>query len=70
MIDELVKENGHLRAVVDTANQTLSKKVQDIGMNVAEIINESKRDDGSEPNLQITSEIVNRTEKLLDQINA
>lgn len=69
MIDELVKENGHLHTVVNTANQILSEKVQEMGMNVAEIINESERNDRLDSNLlgPITSTIV--TEEL-DQIDA
>lgn len=69
MIDELVKENGHLHTVVNTANQSLSKKVQEMGMNVADIISESERNDRLEPNLldSITSTIVTEN---LDQINA
>lgn len=64
-----MKENGHLHTVINSANQTLSKKVHEMGMNVAEIINESERNDRLEPNLlgSITSAIV--TEKLSDQMN-
>ncbi|XP_012536448.1 uncharacterized protein LOC105836745 [Monomorium pharaonis] len=67
MIDELVKENGHLHTVVNTANQILSKKVQEMGMNVAEVISESERNDRLDANLlgPVTSTIV--TEEL-DQI--
>ncbi|KAL6259840.1 hypothetical protein P5V15_009750 [Pogonomyrmex californicus] len=45
MIDVLVKENGLLQTVVGTANETLSKKVHEMGMNVAEIIDEGRRND-------------------------
>jgi len=64
MIKELVEENGHLHTVVNTANQTLSKKVQEMGLNVAEIISESERNDRLESNLldSITSAMI--TEKL------
>lgn len=61
-----MKENGHLHTVVDTANEILSKKAQDMGLNVANIINENKHQNRSETNLLnsqlITSTIV--TEKL------
>lgn len=63
-----MRENGHLHAIVNTANQTLSKKVQEMGINMAEIIRESEHN-RLESNLldPITSAIV--TEKLLDQMN-
>lgn len=68
MIEELVKENGHLHTAINSANQVLSKKVQEMGMNVPEIINESDRNDRLEPNLLgSTSTIV--AEKLSDQMN-
>lgn len=68
MINKLVRENGHLHTVVNTANQTLSEKVQEIGMNVAEIISKIERNDRLDLNLlgPITSSTV--TEKL-DQID-
>lgn len=66
VIEELVRENGQLHTVVDAANQTLSKKVQEMGMNVAEVISESKRKSILEPDLLVTSTII--TEKLLDQM--
>ncbi|XP_011707552.1 PREDICTED: uncharacterized protein LOC105462560 [Wasmannia auropunctata] len=53
-IDELTKENGQLRTVVNAANQTLARKVEEMGMNVAEVIAESepnKRNDRLELNL-------------------
>jgi len=64
MIKGLVEENGHLHTIVNTANQTLSKKVQEMGLNVAEIISESERNDRLESNLlgSITSAMI--TEKL------
>jgi len=64
MIKELVEENGHLHTVVNTANQTLSKKIQEMGLNVAEIISESEHNDRLESNLlgSITSTMI--TEKL------
>jgi len=69
MIDELVKESGHLHTIVNIANQSLSKKVQEMGMNVAEIISESERNDRLESDLldSITS---TRVTENLDQINA
>ena len=66
MIKELTKENGHLCTVVNAANQTLSKKVQKIGVNVAEIIHESKHDNRLESDL--LDSITNVREKL-DQIS-
>lgn len=61
-----MKENGHLHTVVGTANEILSKKAQEMGLNVADIINESEHKSRSEfeANLldPITSTIV--TEKL------
>jgi len=66
IIEELVKENGHLHTVVGTANQILSKKIQEMGMNVADIINKSKHKNRSESNLPITSSVI--TEQL-EQIN-
>ncbi|XP_018371486.1 PREDICTED: uncharacterized protein LOC108766594 [Trachymyrmex cornetzi] len=42
VIKELTKENGHLRTIVNAANQTLSEKVQKMGVNVVNIIHESK----------------------------
>lgn len=53
-IDELTKENGQLRTVVNAANQTLARKVEEMGMNVAEVIAESEpneRNDRLELNL-------------------
>ncbi|KAL0118096.1 hypothetical protein PUN28_009043 [Cardiocondyla obscurior] len=64
MIEELVKENGHLHTVVDVANQKLSKKAQDMDMNVANIINESKRDDRLQLNLLDDVTSTTTTEKL------
>lgn len=61
-----MKENGHLHTVVGTANQILSKKIQEMGMNVTDIINKSKHKNRSELNLPITSTII--TEQL-EQIN-
>lgn len=66
IIEELVKENGHLHTVVGTANQVLSKKIQDMGMNVADIINKSKHKNRLETNSQITSTVI---EEQLKQIN-
>ncbi|EGI68947.1 PREDICTED: uncharacterized protein LOC105154990 [Acromyrmex echinatior] len=68
MIKELTKENGHLRTVVNAANQTLSKKVQKMGVNVAEIIHESERNNRLESDLLNSSTSTNVTEKL-DQIS-
>lgn len=69
VIEGLVKENGHLHTVVGTANEILSKKVQEMGMNVADIMNESKRRSRLEANLlsSVTSTIV--TEQLNKQMN-
>ncbi|KAL6438545.1 hypothetical protein ACFW04_004545 [Cataglyphis niger] len=68
IIEGLVKENGHLHTIVDTANHILSKKVQEMGMNVADIINESKHKNRLEANLldPITSTIV---AEQLEQMN-
>ncbi|TGZ52762.1 Uncharacterized protein DBV15_02482 [Temnothorax longispinosus] len=68
LIKEFVKENGHLHAVVNTANQALAMQAQEMGMNIEEIITDSERNDRLEPNLlgSITSTTV--TEKF-DQIN-
>lgn len=66
IIEGLVKESGHLHTVVGTANEILSKKAQEMGLNVADIINESEYKNRSEfeSNLldPMTSTIV--TEKL------
>ncbi|KMQ93997.1 hybrid sensor and regulator protein [Lasius niger] len=66
IIEGFVKENGHLHTVVGTANEILSKKAQEMGLNVADIINESEHKSRSEfeANLldPMTSTIV--TEKL------
>lgn len=71
MIDELVKENGLLQTVVGTANETLSKKVHEMGMNVAEIINEGRRNDRLESNFldSVMSNNIVLTEKLLEYMN-
>ncbi|XP_077259975.1 uncharacterized protein LOC143896200 [Temnothorax americanus] len=68
LIKEFVKENGHLHAVVNAANQALAMQVQEMGMNIEKIISDSERNDRLEPNLlgSITSTTV--TEKF-DQIN-
>lgn len=69
-IEEFVKENGHLHTVVGTANEILSKKAQDMGLNVADIINQSKRQNRSETNL-LNSQLVTSTivTKKLKQLN-
>ncbi|XP_071636823.1 uncharacterized protein [Temnothorax longispinosus] len=45
LIKEFVKENGHLHAVVNTANQALAMQAQEMGMNIEEIITDSERND-------------------------
>ncbi|KYN00157.1 PREDICTED: uncharacterized protein LOC108776142 [Cyphomyrmex costatus] len=67
IIKELVKENGHLCTVVSTTNETLSMQVQNMGMNVTEIINESKRNRLESILPDITSTNV---AEYLDQINS
>ncbi|KYQ59673.1 hypothetical protein ALC60_01339 [Trachymyrmex zeteki] len=69
VIKELTEENGHLRTVINATNQTLSKKVQKIGVNVVEIIRENKRNlNNLESNLLDSITSTNVTEKL-DQLN-
>jgi len=68
MIKELTKENGHLGTVVNAANQTLSKKVKKMGMNVTEIIHESERNNRLESDLLNSSTSMN-VMKELDQIS-
>ncbi|XP_025162423.1 uncharacterized protein LOC105189079 isoform X2 [Harpegnathos saltator] len=51
LIEELVKENGHLYTAITTANETLSWKVQKMGLNVEHIMNEVKSKDRLEPNI-------------------
>lgn len=67
MINELVKESGQLHIAVEAANQTLSKKVQEMGMNVGQIISESKEKNGLESNLL---DSVTAVETLLDQMKS
>jgi len=68
MIKEFTKENGHLGTVVNAANQTLSKKVKKMGMNVTEIIHESERNNRLESDLLNSSTSMN-VMKELDQIS-
>lgn len=66
LIGELLKENGHLFKEVDTANQILSKKVQEMGMNVPDIIKESKHKNRLETNLldTITTIVAEQSEQI------
>ncbi|XP_018050130.1 PREDICTED: uncharacterized protein LOC108688395 isoform X1 [Atta colombica] len=64
MIKELTKENGHLGTVINTANQTLSKKVKKMGMNVTEIIHESERNNRLESDLLNSSTSMNVMKEL------
>lgn len=64
-----MRKDGHLHTVVNSANDALIKKVQEMGINALDIIKESEHNDRLEQSLGlITSTIV--TEKLLDQMNA
>lgn len=68
MIDDLVKENGHLHTAVSLANLTLSKKVNEMGMNMEEIINRNKQKDRLQLDLGSITSIIT-TEKLLDHMD-
>lgn len=59
-----MKKDGYLHMVVKAANETLSKKIQEMGLNVVEITDESKQKGRSDSAL-ITSPIVTDT---VDQI--
>ncbi|XP_032663107.1 uncharacterized protein LOC116840455 [Odontomachus brunneus] len=70
LIEELVKENGHLHTAVNTANETLSRKVEKMGINLEQIMNKIK--DGERLELDLLGTITSSqiTESLLGQIDA
>lgn len=55
-----MKEDGHLRTIIATANQKLIKDIQERGMKVEDIINRSKHKHSLEANLPslITSTVI------------
>lgn len=63
-----MKENGHLHMTVNAANETLSKKVQEMGMNVEHIMNKSKGRSRSEPDLLNTIIPSDVTERLSNEM--
>lgn len=65
-----MRENGQLHMAVNTANETLSRKVYEIGLNVGEIMDEIKGMNRLEPDLlnAITSSDI--TERLSNQMDA
>ncbi|KAH0953067.1 hypothetical protein HN011_002299 [Eciton burchellii] len=67
LIEELVKENGQLRTTIDTANETLSGKVSEMGLDVAKIVSESRGKLESDLLSSITAAAI--TEKLLSHMD-
>jgi len=68
LIEELVKENGQLRTTIDTANETLSGKVSEMGLDVAKIVSESRGKLESDLLDSVTAAAI--TEKLLSHMDA
>jgi hypothetical protein len=62
-----VKENGQLRTTIDTANETLSGKVSEMGLDVAKIVSESREKLESDLLSSITAAAI--TEKLLSHMD-
>lgn len=65
-----MKENGHLHTAVNTANETLSRKIQKMGINVEQIMNEMKDRERLELDLLGTITSSEITERLLSQMDA
>lgn len=72
-LEEFVKENGDLFKTINTANETLSKKVEKMGMTVQQIIDASEIIINEEPrrsNVELIASLSTVTEQLADQIGA
>lgn len=69
MIKELVKEDGQLCRVLKTANERLSDKVDEMGLNVMQIVSKARRKDKSDQDLlgPVTSTAI--MEELLSQMD-
>lgn len=64
-----MRENGHLHTAVYTANETLSRKVQEMGMDVEQIINKMTDKSKLESDFLGTITSSEITERLLEQMD-
>lgn len=64
-----MKENGHLHTTVSTANETLSKQAQKMGINIEQVISEIEDRGKLEQDLLGTITSSDITEKLLSQMD-
>ncbi|XP_020290215.1 uncharacterized protein LOC109857869 [Pseudomyrmex gracilis] len=68
MINEFVKKDGHLHTVAKAANEVLSKKAQEMGLNVAEITDQSKQKGRSDSTLITASIVTEKMDQLMNNV--